>query len=143
MIKQIMMLSGIRTAVVGIIRKGNKVLLTKRSVFLADGGKWCLPGGHVKKWETGEKAVIREIKEEIGCRVKKARFLFYHEEFVRRLNLHALVLVFSLEIGGRKKPNWEVSKVEWFDRREINKLDLAFSHKEILNKYFDKDFKRK
>ena len=125
----------IEVAVAGIVAKKNKILLTKRSKILADGGKWCLPGGHVNKWEKAENAVKRELKEETGFDTKKAELLFVHEEFVRRLNLHAIVFVFLIETKGKEKVNWEVSKMEWFKKDEIKKLNLAFTHKNILNKF--------
>ena len=62
--------------------------------------------------------------------------LFVHEEFVKRLNLHAIVFVYLFDFNGDIKPNFEVSEFKWFDKNEIKKLDLAFSHKEILDKYF-------
>ncbi len=138
MIKHLLRLMGIKCAVAGIILKGNKVFLTKRSKGIADGGKWCLPGGGVKKWERAEDAMGREIKEETGFNAKRAKFLFYHDEFVGRLNLHALVLVFRVETDGIGKSNWEVSDSGWFSRRQIAKLDLAFTHREILEKFWRK-----
>lgn len=124
-------------AVVGIVKDGKKVLLTKRNKLLPEGGKWCLPGGHVKYMERAEEGMKRELKEEIGNTVEKSKFLFYHDEFVERIGVHAMVLVFSVEVKGKQKTNFEVSEVNWFDEKEINKMDLAFTHKEILKRYFN------
>ncbi len=128
---------GIQPAVAGIVVKNGKVLLTRRSEVLKEGGKWCLPGGGMKKWEKSVDAVKREIREEIGLNCKNVDLLFVHEEFVRKLWLHANVFVFEIKYNGQKiKTNWEVSEYEWFTKEEISKMDLAFTHKEILNKYF-------
>jgi 8-oxo-dGTP diphosphatase len=131
-----MRLSGKIVGVAGIIRRGDRVLLTKRSRLIAEGGKWCLPGGQVKKFEHAEDAVTREVKEEVGLSTRKARLLFAHEEFLRRLHLHAVVFTFVLETTGEPKANWEVSQMGWFTKKEIEKLDMAFTHKDILRKYF-------
>lgn len=139
MIKHLLRFLGIRCAAAGIIVRGNKIFLTKRSNGIIDGGKWCLPGGGIKKWEKAEDAIQREIKEETGFKTKKVKFLFYHDEFVGRLNFHALVLVFLIDVDGKSKNNWEVSESGWFTRREINKLDLAFTHKEILENFWGKN----
>ena len=136
MIKYLLRLLGIKCAVAGIIVNRNKIFLTKRFRGIVEVGKWCLPGGSIKKWEKSEDAIKRELKEETGFRAKKIKFLFYHDEFVRRLNFHALVLVFRIEIDGSGKNNWEVSDSGWFSRREIKKLDLAFTHREILEKFW-------
>ncbi len=136
MIKQLMRFSGIQVAVAGVIRKNGRILITKRSRWIVDGNKWCLPGGHVEKGETAQEAVKREIKEEIGFDVKRAKLLFVHEEFVKRLNLHAIVFVFLLDVSGVKRNNWEVNGLKWIGREEINKFDFAFTHKDILEKFW-------
>jgi len=136
MIKQIMKFSGIIIGAAGIIEKDGKFLLTKRSKLIAEGGKWCLPGGHVKKWEKAEKALEREIMEELGVK-SKSSFLFVKEEFRKDLNLHAVTFVFKTKLFGKIKPNWEVSEVKFFSKKEIMDLDMAFTHKEMLKRYWD------
>lgn len=126
----------VEVGVAGIVKKGQKVFLTKRAKVLVDGGKWCLPGGHVEKWERAVVALKREIKEETGFDVKKAKLLFVHEEFVKRLNLHAVVFVYQIDVEGNENKNWEVSESDWFSKSEIGKLNLAFTHGEILEKFF-------
>jgi len=133
-------LLGIQSAVAGIIVRGGKILLTKRSSLLVDGGKWCLPGGGTEKWEKSIDAVKREIREEVGLKSIDAKFLFVHEEILKRLNLNANVFVFEVKTDGKIKTNWEVSEYDWFTKFEIDKLDIAFNHRDILNKYF-KEFK--
>lgn len=136
MIKHLMKFRGIQPAVAGIIMRGDKVLLTKRTRLIVEGGKWCLPGGHIKKCERIEDALKREVKEEIGLDIKKPMFLFFHEEFVKRLNLHAIVFVFVAEMNEKVKKNWEVSEIGWFDRKEIDNMDFAFTHRDILKRFF-------
>ena len=136
MIKFLLNLLGIQSAVGAVVVKNGKILLTKRSSLLVERNKWCLPGGHVEKWETAERAVRRELLEETGLRAKKCKLLFVHEEFVKRLSLHANVFIFKVDVLGKVKPNWEVSKFGWFSKNEIAQLPMAFAHKEILSKFF-------
>ncbi|MEK6858444.1 MAG: NUDIX hydrolase [Nanoarchaeota archaeon] len=117
-----------------IIRRNGKILLTRRAPSLIEGGKWCLPGGHLDKGETAEAGVLREVREEIGIAGKRARFLFYHDEFVPRLHLHALILVFDVSFSGTVKPNWEVSEWKWFSLSDVLAMDIAFTHKAIIKK---------
>ncbi len=125
----------IEVATAAIIRKGDKVLLAKRAKMLPEGGKWCLPGGHVDKWERAEDCIKRELKEELGVNTKKVKLEFVHEEFVKRLGLHAVVFVYSVDVERKFKPNWEVNDYGWFSKKDIEKLDIAFTHKEMFNKY--------
>lgn len=51
---------------VGIVRKGEKFLITQRKPEGLLGGLWEFPGGKIKIKETPQKACLREIKEETG-----------------------------------------------------------------------------
>lgn len=133
--RAIIHLLGIQSAVAGIIVKDGKVLLTRRSKLLAEGGKWCLPGGGINKWETSLNAVKREIMEEVGLKTISAKLLFVQEEIVKRLGLHANVYVYEIKSSGNVKTNWEVTQYGFFSKKEIAKMSLAFTHKDILSKY--------
>lgn len=62
-------------AVIGIIEKKGKFLIQKRpsTGLLAD--LWEFPGGKIEEGETPEKALKREIKEEIGTETHEEQFL--------------------------------------------------------------------
>ncbi len=62
-------------AVIGIIEKNGNFLIQKRppTGLLAD--LWEFPGGKLKKGETAEQALRREIQEEIGSNIQEVRFL--------------------------------------------------------------------
>ena len=53
-----------------IIICNGKLLLEKRK----DSDIWGLVGGGVKKYETEEQAIAREVYEELGIRISKERF---------------------------------------------------------------------
>jgi len=62
--------------VVGIILNGNKFLVERRRLDeKVDPGIVCLPGGHVKNCESKEEALKREMREELGIRVKGLKFI--------------------------------------------------------------------
>jgi len=54
---------------VGVVEKGNRILITRRKPEGLLGGLWEFPGGKVETNETGPAACIREIKEETGLEV--------------------------------------------------------------------------
>jgi len=62
--------------VVGIILNGNKFLVERRRLNEEiDPGIVCLPGGHVKTNESREEALKRELREELGIKVKGLKFI--------------------------------------------------------------------
>lgn len=56
--------------VIGIVRKGERILIQKRPPEGLLGGLWEFPGGKIEKSESEEEALLREIKEETGLEVE-------------------------------------------------------------------------
>ena len=62
--------------VVGVILNGNKFLVERRRLDEeVEPGCVCLPGGHVRKNESKKEALKREMQEELGIKVKEAKFI--------------------------------------------------------------------
>lgn len=51
---------------VGVVKKGDRLLITRRKQEGLLGGLWEFPGGKVEKGETPEAACVRELLEETG-----------------------------------------------------------------------------
>jgi len=61
-----------REIVAGLLVRGGRVLLCHRSAgrqWFPD--VWDLPGGHVERGELPIKALVRELKEELGIRIQQ------------------------------------------------------------------------
>ena len=57
--------------VAAVIHDRGKVLVTRRS----DNGLWCLPGGAIDPDEAPAQAIVREVREETGLRVRPHKIL--------------------------------------------------------------------
>lgn len=88
-------------------RTQNKILLAKH----VDDEDFILFAGYVKKGETAEKTVPREIKEELGLDVVKAKYTSsrYHEQ-KEILMLNYIVIV---EENKPIKLNEEIAEARW------------------------------
>jgi 8-oxo-dGTP diphosphatase len=58
--------------VVGVVQRGDEVLLTRRAEIQHQGGKWEFPGGKFEAGEGPRDALHRELREELGIEVRRA-----------------------------------------------------------------------
>ncbi|MBD3418648.1 MAG: NUDIX domain-containing protein [Chitinivibrionales bacterium] len=111
-----------------------EVLLTRRNVEPFD-NHWCLPGGHIEKFETRADAVIREVREETGLDVTPQELGTYDEIFPE-YDFHNVVTAYYSEATGEVKIDpVEVRAADWFTIDNALSLPLAFEHEEILRAY--------
>lgn len=98
---------------------------------------WSLSGGHIDPFETVEHAVVREIKEEVGLDLIP-EFLFYFDEIISEQNIHAVVNVFTGEATGKiKLMEGEILDSKWVAIDDALKMELAFFHRDIIEKYVE------
>jgi len=116
----------------GILLEKGGVLLTKRSIppYL---GFWTLPGGHVDYGETVEKAIKREMKEELGVPVKIKKLFGVYSDPKRDPRYHTASVIYLLEkIKGEIRLNEEASEFKYFSLKNLPKK-IGFDHRKILN----------
>ena len=109
-----------RDLVVGaaVLRDG-RVLTCRRTSPPETAGRWELPGGKVEDGETPVAALVREVREELGCDVAVSAWLDAEapigERYVLRVALCDLV-------GGEPEPV-EHDAVRWLAARELDDVD--------------------
>jgi 8-oxo-dGTP diphosphatase len=65
-----------RAVVVGAaVVRGGRLLAARRTAPPEAAGRWELPGGKVDAGEAPDEALVREIREELGCTVTVDRWL--------------------------------------------------------------------
>ncbi len=119
-----------------IINPEGKILLGKRSDnLLFYPSLWGLPGGALEK-ETMENSVKREAREELGVDVEiiKRAENIYENLPNKQCPIHTVDIVYYCKIinGKAPQPRDETSEVRWFNPYEIEKMELAYNHKQIL-----------
>ena len=82
--------------VAAIIKKDNKVFIAERG-YGEFKGKWEFPGGKIEPGETGEEAIVREIKEELKSDIEVEQFFYEindkHEDRVFNVKFYICRLV--------------------------------------------------
>ena len=125
-----------------VITWNGKLLLEKRR----DSDSWGLPGGGVKKTETGREAIAREIYEELGLRIPKDRFkklqvygepgriAAYRDGSVWQM----VIVVYGLELTD--EPTLRISSeskdLRFFTKEEVRKIDIPVTHSDIVEDWF-------
>jgi len=115
----------------GLVVEKGKVLMIKRARFpFVD--SWVLPGGHVEYGETAEKAVKREMKEELGVSVKIKKIIGVYSNPKRDPRYHTVTIAYLLKKGkGKIRLNEEAPEFKYFSLEKLPQ-NIGFDHKEIL-----------
>ncbi len=106
----------------GVIRRGRRILITRRRADAMLGGLWEFPGGKVEPGETLEQCLTREIDEELGIRIRIERPLVAvkHAYSHFRITLHTFLCRHS---GGRVQ-DLGCDEHRWVELHQLR--DFAF-----------------
>ncbi len=111
-------------AAIGIIKKGNYILIDLRKLKL--GRIWEVPGGGIEEGETPEEAVKREIKEEVDITARSITPLGQKNEAVHWLHTGIdcffLITSFSGEPHALDVVDKETIDAKWIKISEIKNL---------------------
>lgn len=103
-----------------IVRKG-RVLAARRTSPEAVAGGWELPGGKVEPGEDPEAAIVREVAEELGCRIEVTGHLA-GEAPIR--DGYTLRVALATLAGGEPSPRQdEHDAVRWLGPGELDTVD--------------------
>jgi 8-oxo-dGTP diphosphatase len=126
----------IHVTATGLVVKGGRVLLGKRTSTVRFAGMWDAFGGHLVPCEEPASALVRELEEELGIRAVQPQFLGIYEDVdptSRDLFRHYLFLVTRWE-GEPRIANEEHSETRWFTPEEAMVLNVAPSLKESIGR---------
>ena len=125
-----------------IITCRGRLLLEKRR----DSDIWGLVGGGCKKTETGLQAIVRETYEELGLRIPKEQFrklavygnpgriAAFRDGSIWRM----VIVVYGLDLP--EEPQMRISseskELRFFSREEIPNIEIAVTHRDIVEDWF-------
>jgi len=98
-----------RVAAYALVRRGDRVLLTRISARGAHAGEWTLPGGGIDHGESPRDAVAREVEEETGLACAVGDLVDVHDVHFtgtaptgRHEDFHGVHLVFAATVAGEE-----------------------------------------
>ena len=121
--------------VCAVIERDNHVLIARRPAHKHLGLKWEFPGGKVEPGETSEAAIIREIREELGCAITIAYplppFVYDYGTVV----IEMIPLVVRLGATSAEPAVTEHSELAWATVDELSTYDLAPADLPVIASY--------
>ena len=112
----------IEVAAAVIQRPDGAFLLAQRPAGKVYAGWWEFPGGKVEPGEHPEAALVREVREELGCDVEVDRI---HEVvFHAYPDFDLYMLVYASRITGGEPRAIQVAEVAWVEAKRLPELDL-------------------
>lgn len=97
-----------------MLLKENSILLVKHTYH----DSWYLPGGRMKKGETFEQAIRRELHEELECELHSIRLLGVYNSFNEYKNDN-IIIFYSDKFSLIGKTDTEIERYEFF---QLNNL---------------------
>jgi len=111
-----------KLVVAALVREAGRILMSRRRPDQAMPNLWEFPGGKVEPGEHPEAALVRELREELGCSIEIERI----EEVVFHAydDFPLYMLVYAARIVAGTPQAIEVASFAWVTLRELPSLDL-------------------
>lgn len=126
------------------VRVAAAIIIHDRQVFATQRGYgdfkdgWEFPGGKIEKNETGDTAVVREIKEELASTVEPLRLLTTVEMDYPDFHLSMECWICRLIDGHLKL--LEAEDARWLNRENIDSVDWLPADRAVVEKLRETDF---
>jgi len=111
--------------VVGAVIKNdqNQILCALRSLEMSMPNYWEFPGGKIEKNEKPEEALVREIKEELGCEIAVSELV---EDVIHEYpNIIVNLITYEAKIISGTPVANEHAKIEWKEISDLKELEWA------------------
>jgi 8-oxo-dGTP diphosphatase len=118
----------LRPVVGAAILRDGRVLAARRTSPAAAAGRWEFPGGKVEPGETPEDALVREVAEELGCRIEVTGWLAGEVPIGAS---HILAVALAQLVDGEPEPV-EHDLVRWLAAAELGDVDWLEADRPFL-----------
>ncbi len=115
-----------------VVRRGDRVLITRRHGHAERGGQWEFPGGKVEPGETEAGALAREIREELGCAVAVGPLLARTSH--RYPDLEVDLAFYACELAPGAEPQLlGAEALDWADASRLAEYDFCEADRPVLS----------
>lgn len=122
-------------AAVAIIEGRGGILLSRRAGPPYE-DTWDLPGGFIEAGELPDRALVRELREELSARAVITGFHGFSIDRYGPGGIPILAMVYVVRLAGRPSARSDVAEVRWFRHDAIPWRQIGFpSIKQTLREY--------
>lgn len=119
--------------VAALILRNGRVLLARRKSGKSQAGCWEFPGGKMEEGEHPESALIREIKEELGIRIRVVQH--FHTSLHAYSDIGIRLIAFLATTDDQIVNSSDHDVMEWVSAAEILNYNLAPADVETAEKW--------
>ncbi len=123
--------------VAALIREDGRILICQRPVGKARALLWEFPGGKVDPGETGEEALFRECREELGVGLEVGEM--YCRVTHRYPDLQVRLTLYHARIREGRPQRLEHADIRWVTPAELSGYDFCPADREIIMKLVGDD----
>lgn len=127
--------------VAGLILQNNKLLICQRPKFKDHPLKWEFPGGKIKKDETSEDALIREINEELSINIFNYNELISYSYNYSDLGKAVFINFYLIKNFTGKILNNFHNQLKWIEIKDIREYDFLEGDLKIIDYINSNEFK--
>ncbi len=120
--------------VAAVIERDGQILIAQRKRTGQHPLKWEFPGGKVETGETPERALVRELQEELSIRAVVGEEISRYE-FQYQGRWPIMLLFYRvLEFSGEPK-NLDFERIEWTPRERLGDYDFLEGDADFIKTY--------
>ena len=127
--------------VAGLILQNDKLLICQRSNIKDHPLKWEFPGGKVKKEETNEEALIREINEELSINLINYYELINYNFNYKDISKTVFITFYLIQKFSGKILNNVHNQLKWIEIKDIHEYDFLEGDYKIVDYISSNEFK--
>lgn len=113
-----------------MIRADGRVLVCRRPLDKAQGGKWEFPGGKLEAGESGEAALIRECREELGVTLEVGAALADVAQEYPEKSVH--LTLYEAWIAEGEPQRLEHSEMRWVWPEQFGEFDWCAADARLI-----------
>jgi len=122
------------TVVAGLIYSDGKLLVCQRKRGTSFAMMWEFPGGKVQSGETLERALTRELEEELGISATIGPEVYRTQHRYADLSDPIELIFFSAHIDPRSVRNLVFEKIDWRAPSSLLELNFLPADSELIEK---------